>query len=226
MKKPDSVRGPVATARWMARQAWSDLKSIYYANTIVWRWLKSGALVFLGFCVWAGAAVLLSVRPGWTFLYLFMAYGFLLVLWGPLTHFGIVPLVLRVRRTASHPFVQRIARHAGKINLTIFFTLVVILAIVQPGIMLLEFSPPGTNGEEVRGDISCVGPENGEITCEVVNGAGFDHVVVVSNGDVLDRADEPPYELQFTTDEMSGTRYLVQLRDANDNVLRTQSESI
>lgn len=226
MDKPDSVSGHLATLRWIIGQAWSDLKSVYYANTFVWRWLKSGALVFLGFCLWAGAAVLLSVRPGWTVLYLVMAYGFLLVFWGPLTHFGVVPLVLRLRRTSTNPTVRKIIRHAGKINLTIFFTIVVIFAIVQPGFMLLEFSPPGETGADVQGDIVCTGPDEGDITCEVQNAADFDHAVILVGGEVIDRADEPPYHLEFSTDEVDDSRYLVQLRAEDGSVLQTRSESI
>jgi hypothetical protein len=70
---------------WYARQGWRDLLSVYYANTAVWRWLKSGTLVFFGFFLWAGSTVLQSVT-GWTFLNYTMAYGFLLLAWGPFTH--------------------------------------------------------------------------------------------------------------------------------------------
>ena len=207
----------------MLRQAWSDLKSVYYANTPVWRWLKSGALVFLGLCTWAGAAVVLSVRPEWTFLYLVMAYGFLLVFWGPLTHFGIVPLVLRLRRSASHPTIRAIARHGGKINLTIFFTLVILLAIAQPGIMLLEFSPglsePGT---EVSGSINCEGPVDSVFTCNITNPSGFDHAVIMSGGTVIDRADEEPYTMTIHEDEIVNNQFRVVLRDDDEGTLRTR----
>lgn len=226
MQKPADVEGTRATLRWMGAQAWRDLKSVYFANTPVWRWLKSGALLFLGLFTWAASAVLLSIRPEWTFLYLPMAYGFLLIVWGPLTHFLIVPLVLRVRRTAQHPTVRLVARNAGKINLTIFFTLVVLLAIVQPGIMLLEFAPGvGDTTTEVRGEIECSGPEDGVITCEVRNPAGFDHVVALSGGEVIDRADAEPYRLEFHRDDVTDGRYLVQLRDADGNNLRTVSRT-
>ena len=226
MKKPSNVDGLVPTLRWMLRQAWSDMKSVYYANTSIWRWLKSGALLFLGFCVWAGASVVLSIRPGWTWLYFLMAYGFLLVVWGPLTHFILIPLILKTRRTAKHPMVQRLARHAGKINLTIFFILVVLLAIWQPGIMLLEFAPGSSDGADVRGTIVCEGPEDAYITCEVENGQGFDHAVVISGGTVIDRADQPPYRMEFHVDEVTGDRYLVQLRNADGENMRTVSRNV
>ena len=222
MKKPPHVHGPIATIRWMVRQAWSDLKSVYYANTPVWRWFKSGALVFLGFCTWAGAAVLLSVRPEWTFLYFLLAYGFLLVLWGPLTHFAIVPGLLRLRRKATHPISRFVSRHGGKLNLTVFFMLVIILATLQPGIMMLEFSPPGADaGEDVSGSVVCTEPEPDIISCEVQDAEGFDHAVLVVDGEDIDTATDPPYELRLDTTTVDATTYRVQLRDADGNTLRT-----
>ena len=223
MKKPAHVRGPWKTIRWILRQAWSDLKSVYYANTPVWRWLKSGALVFLGLCTWAGAAVVLSVRPEWTFLTFVMAYGFLLVFWGPLTHFGIVPLVLKVRRTASHPLIRAIGRHGGKINLSIFFILVILLAIVQPGVMLLEFSPGiGEPGTDVSGSIECSGPEDGLITCDISNPSGFDHAVIMTGGTVVDRADEEPYRMSIHEEEVVNNQFRVVLRAEDESPLRTR----
>lgn len=221
MKKPANVTGPIETVRWMSGQAWSDLKSVYYANTPVWRWLKSGALVFLGLCVWTGASVVFSIRPEWTVLLYVMAYGFLLVLWGPLTHFAIVPAVLRLRRTASHPITRTISRHGGKINLTIFFALVVVLAVVQPGIMMLEFAPvTDGNGEDVRGDVDCDRADE-LIICDIENPAGFDHVVILTEDGVIERADEAPYQLEFQRDAVDGDRFRVQFRDEDGQPLRT-----
>ncbi len=228
MQKPDHVQGVPATVRWMISQAWRDMKSIYFANTPFWRWLKSGALVFLGFCVWAGTAVLLSVEPDWDVLYLPMAYGFLLILWGPLTHLLIVPLVLRVRRRSQDSRVLAIARNAGKINLTIFFAIVVGLAVLQPGLMVLEFGGgdgPG-GGVEVEGEIQCVTDDPETVTCTVENAAGFDHAVVIADGEVIERADEPAYELTFDRAEVDGSRFLVELRDADGDRLRTASRSL
>jgi hypothetical protein len=59
--------------------AWRDLKSVYYANSTIWKLLKSATLVFFGFFLWAGSNLLLSYQPGWGFLYYIMAYGFVLL---------------------------------------------------------------------------------------------------------------------------------------------------
>lgn len=225
MSKPVQPR----SIRWYGRQMWRDLLSVYYANTPVWRWLKSGALVFLGFFLWMGGSVLLAVKPEWTFLHYAMAYGFLLIAWGPFTHFVVVPLTIRLRRTSEHPVARTFARNSGKLNLTIFFTLVVIFGALTPGIMMLEFSPPtgGTAGD-VRGNVVC--DANDVITCQVENARGFDHVVVTSGGDVLATASEPPYEFVVHREDLTETRtgreFRVDLRDEHGETLRRHVERV
>ena len=222
VNKPPNVEGGWPTLRWMLGQMWRDLLSVYYANSMIWRWLKSGALLFLGFCVWAGASVVLSVQPSWTFLYFVMAYGFLLILWGPLTHFLLVPGVLRLRRTASHPVSRLVARHGGKINLSIFFLLVVLLAMYPPGAMMLEFAPPALEDNEPRsGAWLCDEPADGEITCQVHEPSGIDHVIVRSDGEEIARADDPPFKVTLSTDALADDgRYVVEYRDAGGDLLR------
>lgn len=181
--------------------------SVYYANTPTWRWLKSGALVFLGGFAWMSGAVLLSVRPEWGLLTYLMAYGFLLVFWGPLTHLVIVPLTIRLRRTASHPATRWLSRNSAKVNLTIFVSLVILFGWLTPGIMMLEFSPTlgGGNGTNVSGDLVC--ETEGEIvTCWVENPDGFDHITVEARGQLIAEAHDPPYEVQFERGDAAETR--------------------
>ena len=210
--------------QWYVGQMWRDLLSVYYANTPVWRWLKSGALVFLGFFLWMGGSVLLSVKPGWTFLHYAMAYGFLLIAWGPFTHFVVVPLTIRLRRTAEHPIPRTFARNSGKINLAIFFTLVAIFGTITPGIMLLDFSPGagGDGSPEVRGEVVC--DVDSVITCRVENASGIDHVVATSGGEEVARADGPPFEMEIQRDELAETRtgkqFRIEFRDENGETIR------
>ncbi|WP_436935971.1 hypothetical protein [Halovenus marina] len=214
---------PLSTLGRVGRQYWRDLLSVYYANTPVWRWLKSAALVFLGFFAWMGGSVLLSVQPGWTFLHYVMAYGMLVVAWGPFTHFVVVPLTIRLRRTADHPVTRAFSRNSGTINLTIFFALVVVLGTVTPGFMLLEFSLSSDGGTDVTGDLSC---EVGEtvVTCEITDPSGFDRVVVTSGGETIVTVDEPPYTFEFEQDVLVETRtgreYRVSLQDENGDRVR------
>lgn len=211
--------------RWYAGQAWRDLLSVYYANTLTWRWLKSGALVFMAFFLWTGSSVLLSVKPDWTPLYYTMAYGFVLLVWGPLTHLVVVPLTIRLRRTAQHPITQTFARNSGKINLSIFFVFVVIFGTLTPGIMLLNFSPTDDGGAgeiEASGDVVC--EFESPISCRVENAQGIDHVVVTSGGEVIATDDDPPFEVEFERadigDTRTGLQFRVEFRNENDETVR------
>jgi len=212
------------TVRWYLGQMWRDLLSVYYANTPVWRLMKSGALLFLGFFAWMGGSVLLSVEPGWTFLHYVMAYGFLLLAWGPLTHFVVVPLTIRLRRTGEHPLSRLFARNSGKINLAVFFTLVVVVGTLTPGVMMLEFGAVGGgSGVDVSGDLVCdVGGET--VSCRVENAEGIDHVVVTSGGEPLRTVEEEPFAFGVDRDELAETRsgkeFVVEYRDEDGDRLR------
>ena len=210
---------------WYLGRIWRDLLSVYYANTPVWRWLKSGALIFLGFFAWTTGAVLLSVRPEWRFLTYVMAYGFLLLFWGPFTHFVVVPLSIRLRRTAEHPYVRAVNRRSGKINLSIFFTLVIILGTFTPGIMMFEFAPGLGDGdqENVRGNLICE-VDDDVVSCHVEGAQGIDYVVATSGGTVVAMADEPPFEFEVHMDDLHETRtgkeLVVDYRDEDGETLR------
>lgn len=204
--------------RGYGRQFWRDLLSVYYANTPIWRWLKSGALLFLGFGLWAGGSAVYSVTDWRPVLYA-MAYGFLLIVWGPFTHMVIVPLTIRLRRNASTPIGRTFSRNSGKINLTIFALCVISLATFAPGVMLLEFSPStGTGAQSVSGDLVCDGGEQ-TISCEIVEPQGIDHVVVLSGGERLKRVDGPPFTFTVDRNKLAETRtgqeLIVEYRDEN-----------
>ena len=93
MSEPQHPGSPLTWTRRTVRSAWNDLMSVYYANTTIWRLFKSGALIMLGLFAWSGSNLLLSYRPDWGFLYYVMAYGFVLLFWGPFTHLVVVPAV-------------------------------------------------------------------------------------------------------------------------------------
>jgi len=206
------------------RRLWRDVLSIYYANTPTWRWLKSGALVFFGFFLWTGGNVLLSVRPGWRFLEYAIAYGFLLLVWGPLTHFVVVPATIRLRRTAERPVARTLARQGSKLNLSVFLLLVVLFGTFTPGVMMLEFEPSfGTDGADASADVIC-DVDGDRVDCRLENVEGTDHVVVLSGGEELERLDRPPYEFELRTDELAdtatGREFVVELRNENGETLR------
>lgn len=212
------------TLRGYVQQFWRDLLSVYYANTPIWRWLKSGALLFFGIGLWAGGSAVHSVT-GWRPVLYVMAYGFLLIGWGPFTHMLLVPLTIRLRRNAQTNLGRVFSRNSGKINLSIFAVCVIVLATFAPGLMLLEFSPStsGSSGPTVSGDLVCdSGPDT--VSCEVVDPQGIDHVVVFSDEDRIERVEGPPFDFTVDnsdlTETRSGQQFIVEYRDADGNRLQ------
>lgn len=213
------------------KRPWYDLLSIYYTNTPIWRWLKSAALVFLGFFLWTAGNVLFSVRPEWTFLTYVMAYGFVLLVWGPFTHMVVVPMTIRLRRSANHPAMQRFARQISKINFLTFLLIVVIVGMVAPGIMLLDFSTSigNGNGAEVSGDLNCEADET-VVTCTVENPEGIDHVVVSSGGETITTVEGPPFEFEIERDRLedtpTGREFTVDYRNAEGETVQRHIEQV
>lgn len=214
-----------------AKQPWYDLISIYYTNTPIWRWLKSAALVFLGFFLWMAGNVLLSVQSEWTFLTYVMAYGFVLIVWGPFTHMAVVPTTIRLRRSASHPLVRTFSRYASKINFSVFLLIVAIVGTVVPGIMLLEFSTSigDGGGPDVSGELNCEVEET-VVTCSVENPEGIDHVVVTSGGETITTVEGPPFEFEIERDRLEETRtgkeFTVDYRNADGETVQRHIERV
>ena len=215
----------VGSLRRLLRRYWNDLLSVYYANTPIWRVLKSVSLLFFGFFCWSAAALLLSYRPEWTFLYYVMAYGFVLILWGPLTHFVIVPLVIRLRRTAEHPVTRTITRHGSKLNLSVFIVIVIVLGTAPISPMLLDFGTiAGDDGQpDVNPDLLCT--NDGEvIECELSDPTGIDHVVVTSGERELTTETDPPFAFEIHEDDLvevvGQKQFVVELRDEDGETLR------
>lgn len=205
--------------------------SIYYANTPIWRYLKSGGLAVLGLFCWSAASLLYSYRPDWTFLYYVMSYGFVLVLWGPLTHFVIVPLVIRLRRTADHPVTRVISRHGSKLNLTTFLVIVIVLGAFPVAPMTLDFAGPlsDDSAADVSTDLVCE-QEDDLLTCHLTDPAGVDDVVVTSAGEEVTDVDDPTAEFEIRVDdleEVMGThQYTVELHDEDGNLVGVFRRSV
>lgn len=217
------------TVRGYVRQFWRDLLSVYYANTPIWRWLKSGALVFMGVGLWAGSAVVFSVTE-WVPVRYVMAYGFLLIFWGPFTHMVLVPFTIRLRRNASAKMGRTFSRNSGKINLTVFFTCVFLLATFAPGLIMLDFSPGTGDGEaDVSGNLFC-DPGEEVVSCEIMDPQGIDHVVVTSEGERLTTVEERPFEFELQranlAETRSGLQFEVEFRDADGNTVRRLIERV
>lgn len=226
MARTDRSVTPTDRLRALLGRAWRDARSVYYANTPAWRWLKSGALVCFGLACWSAAGLLHSYRPGWDWLTYVMAYGFLVVGWGPFTHVVVVPGAIRLRRTAERPSTRALARHASKLNLTVFLALVLVLGTVAPGVMLLDFrgalGDGGASGS-VDAEIDCTAAGDA-VECRVDVRGDVGRVVVVSSGERLRTLEEQPYAFRLRRDEVAevaGSRqFVIELRDAEGNTLR------
>lgn len=218
-------RSVATRLRRRVRSAWGDVKSVYWANTLAWRALKSGALVFLGFFCWAGSSVLLTYLPELTLLQYTRAYGFLVLFWGPLTHLIVVPLAIRLRRSATGQPLRWLARNGSKLNLSLFVVLVLVLGTWPVGAMTLDFQ--GALASDGPGDVDpsvdCSVAE-GVVTCHVEDLEAIDRVVVRSSGRQIASDGEAPYEPSFAVDEPSevvGQRqFTIELCDENGKTLR------
>ncbi|XVH33273.1 hypothetical protein ACNS7O_14760 (plasmid) [Haloferacaceae archaeon DSL9] len=209
----------------LLRRAWRDLLSVYYANTPVWRVLKSVSLLFFGFFCWSASSLLLSYRPAWTFLRYGAAYGFALIFYGPLTHLIILPAVIRLRRTAQHPVAVRLAKRGSKLNLSVFVVIVLLLGTWPAGPMTLDFAAAFEDDPQpdVDADFTCTQVDD-LIECEFEEASGFDHVVVLSGQSELRVVDDPPYRFELRTDELvevvGQKEFIVELRDEDGDTLR------
>lgn len=221
----DTTASPLSFLRRVLGQAWRDLLSVYYANTPIWRLFKSVGLLFFGFFCWTASNLLFSYGIEWTILEYVRAYGFVLILWGPLTHAVIVPLVIRLRRTADDGLVRTIARHGSKINLSIFLTIVLILGTAPISPMMLDFqsSLGGDSGSDIDPDLACTRAD-GTVHCHLSESAGVDAVVVTSGDSEVTRVAEPPFEFAFDESDLEAVvgqkEFVVELRDEDGDTLR------
>lgn len=182
------------------------LRTMYYANSLSWRALKSGALLFMGLALWSAANLLLSYQPGWDWLYLLMAYGFVTIFWGPFHHLVIIPVFVRLRRSGRGP--PRLVRQLPNIGLVVFGLLVVVLALVPPGVMTVDFQSQLSPADPADVDprLQCTkSTEAGEtvVHCHLERTAGIDRIAVESAGEVLLTDDEAPFAFDVGAEALS-----------------------
>lgn len=225
-------RSPLEYLRGVLRRAWNDTKSVYYANAPIWRVLKSGGLLVFGLFCWSAGSLLLSYQPGWTALWYVIAYGFALIFWGPLTHFVVVPLVIRLRRTAAHPLTRGLSRHGSKLNLTVFFTIVLVLGTFPVAPMTLDFHPEFGADSTPDVDATLVCSKSDDLVqCHLVSSSeAIDHVVVTSGGTELQTVTDPPFEFELRADDLEEVvgqkRFTVELRDEEGDRLRQYTRNL
>lgn len=206
--------------------AWNALKTVYYANSLSWRFLKSGTLVFFGFFLWAGANVLYSYNPDlWPLRYP-MAYGFVLILYGPFHHLVVLPLAFRWRRGSGGK--RRVGRKLPNAMLAVFLAVVLVLGTFPVGAMTVDFQGTlGSDDADVSPELLCNSSqtENGtEIRCHLSDSTGVDRVVVESGDSRLVVDSEPPYEFTVHESELEAVtgekQFTVALEDEDGTMIR------
>ena len=224
----DRLGSPLAAGRRVGRNGWRMLKSVYYANSPSWRVMKAGALVFLGFFLWAGSNVLYSYNQDLTILRYTMAYGFLVLLYGPIHHLVVLPLALRWRRGGSGRRV-RLGRRLPNAMLALFLIAVLVVGTFPSGAVLVDFRGTLEAGgaPDVSPDLLCVkgAGENGTgVHCHLSESQGVDRVIVESGNRQLFVDDDPPFEFTIREDEMEEVvgekQFTVRLLDADGSLIR------
>ncbi|WP_255196554.1 hypothetical protein [Halorarius litoreus] len=216
------------------RGAWNTLLTVYYANSLSWRTLKSGALFFFGFFVWAGSNVLGSYFTETWLLRYTAAYGFVLVVYGPFHHLVVIPVYQRLRRQGTHLTLGG-HLHLPNLSLGLFLALVVVLGTYPVGPMTIDFqSTLEDGGVDVAPGLTCVKgtAPNGTTTvhCHLTESEGVDRVVVASGDRTLVVDREPPYEFTIREDELqevTGTkRFRVDLLAEDGSLVRRYTRSL
>lgn len=216
------------------RSAWNTLLTIYYANSLSWRALKSGALFFFGFFLWAGSNVLGSYFVETTVLRYTASYGFVLVFYGPFHHLVVIPVYQRLRRQGTHLSLGG-HLHLPNLSLGVFLALVVVLGTFPVGPMTIDFqSTLEESGADVTPDLACVkgtAPDGTTtVHCHLTESEGVDRVVVASGDRTLVVDRDPPYEFTIRADELQSVtgskRFRVDLRAEDGSLVRRYTRTL
>lgn len=232
----ESVQSPLEWTSAALHNAWRTTKSVYYANSLSWRFLKSGALVFLGFFLWAGSNLLLSYQPGWTWLHYPMAYGFLVLVYGPFHHFVVIPLALKWRRSGTEGRT-RIGRRLPNVGLAVFLVTVAVFGSVPAaaGPMQFDFqSSLADAGADINPDLLCTKSTDDagtvHVHCHLTESEGIDSVAVMSGGEEVRVDSDPPFDFDVHEDELTEVtgqeQFQVVLRDAEGNTIRRYTRTL
>jgi hypothetical protein len=223
---------PTEFARSAASSAWNTIRTVYWANSPGWRLLKAGSLLFMGFFLWAGSNVMFSYRPGWTPLQYTMAYGFLVIVYGPIHHLAVIPLALRWRRAAGRR--QDIGKRLPNAGLALFLVAVVVLGTVPPAAMVVDFqSALGDSSPDIAPDLQCVKSdgENGTVVhCHLSESRGVESIEVRSGGEVILTDETAPYEFSVRVSELNAVmgekKFTVALLDEDGDLVRRYTRRV
>jgi len=196
-----STRGPSLPTR-----LWRTIKSIYYASSPAWQFLKSGALFLFGLFCWSAANLLLSYEPSWHWPYLFMAYGVLLTPYGPFTHLVLVPHVIPwLRRRRQDSWLHVLGQHLTLTSLTLFFGAVLWLGLYPPSVMQMNFQATNSTGTaDISPTLVCTEPTDREavVSCRLEQTTGVGSIRVESGGTQQLERTEPPFAFSLRREQL------------------------
>ncbi|MFB6087194.1 MAG: hypothetical protein ABEJ85_01635 [Haloarculaceae archaeon] len=234
MSGDDAAGSPVAFARAAIRSAWNALLTIYYANSVSWRLLKSGALFFFGFFLWAGSNVLRSYLSGVTVLRYTLSYGFVLIVYGPVHHLVVIPLYQRLRRRGTDLSLGP-HLHLPNLGLVAFLVAVIVLGTAPVGPMVIDFQTTLPGGApDVTPDLTCVKDTGANGTtmvhCHFTESNGADRAVVKSGDATLVVDDDPPFEFTVAADDLRAVtgspRFRVELVASDGSLVRRYTRTL
>ncbi len=207
---------------------WKTMRRIYFANSRSWKLFKSGALFFLGFFLWTGSNILYSVKPGWNFLYYSMAYGFILIFYGPIHHIVVIPLSLKLRKKKKT--LAKIGKFLPRTALFLFITVVIVLGTIPPGVMTINFGSieGGPSPIAINPDLVCVKSQNNNNTetihCHLNRGKGIDRILVQSGSKTILVDNTKPFEFTLLSSDLQSItdtkQFQVTLQDEKGNLIR------
>lgn len=229
------IGSPTAAIGRAFAEGWRTLVTVYYANSLSWRVFKSGALVFFGFFLWSSSNLLLSYQRSWDVLHYVMAYGFVLIPYGPFHHLVVIPVYLRLRRHG-----QRLSLgghlHLANLSLAVFLVIVVVLGTFPGavGAMTFDFdSPLAASGVDVNPDLACTKStvdEQASVHCHLTEAEGVDAIAVESGGQRVLVDEQPPFEFTVRegqlTEVVGNKQFQVVLLDENGNELRRYTRTL
>lgn len=155
-----------------------------------------------------------------------MAYGFALIIYGPIHHLVVLPLAFRWRRAAG--VRQRIGTRLPNGLLVVFLVVVVVLGTFPAGPMLVDFqSTLQSSGGDISPDLLCTKSTTDDgtsIHCHLAHSDGIDRIVVQSGDEQLLVDEDPPYEFTIHERELERVagekRFSVRLQNDDETMIR------
>jgi hypothetical protein len=194
------------------KSLWLAYKAIYYASTPSWRFMKSGALFLFGFFCWSAGNLLLSYEPSWTWVQFIAAYGFLVIIWGPVTHLLLVPIVTPfLRRHFRWNPAKWMSKHLSLLNFLIFLVHVILFGLYPPDHVLFEFGSIAREHPtvDVNPTLDCSRDRSAALlSCTVTPADGIGRLEIETAGEPLLQLAEAPWS--FTLQEQDLVRVVGQ----------------